>query len=358
MARNGAGTYGLPQAAFVPGTVISSTAVNSNFSDIANALTQSISNDGQTPITANLPMSTYRHTGVGNAVARNDYAAMGQVQDGAGIWCGTAGGTANALTLTPTPAITAYAAGQVFRFTAGASPNTGATTVAVSGLTAKDIQNAGAALTGGEIAAGRQYAILYDGTQFQLSPFASSTPGAGSVTNTMLAAMAANTVKANATAGSASPTDVALAASQLLGRGATGNIAAIALGTGLSMSGTTLNSSAVFSASYTSADQTITSAGSLTLAHSLGGAPTFVQVFLKNVTAQHGYTTGMVVPINQSVSTVAGNNSRGVAVVVDGTNINVRFGSNASAFDVIDYSSGVGQTITNSNWSFFVRAWR
>lgn len=39
MPFNAAGVYTLPQAAFVTGTTISSTAVNSNFSDIASALT-------------------------------------------------------------------------------------------------------------------------------------------------------------------------------------------------------------------------------------------------------------------------------------------------------------------------------
>lgn len=51
MPRNSSGIYNLPQSSFVPGTAIVATPVNSDLSDIATALTQSMPLNGSAPMT-------------------------------------------------------------------------------------------------------------------------------------------------------------------------------------------------------------------------------------------------------------------------------------------------------------------
>lgn len=150
---------------------ITASRMDGDSNDFVSMINNTLCKDGQNVPTATLPMATYRHTGVGNAAARTDYAAAGQVQDDTFTWGATSAGSANAQTIGPTPAIAAYAAGQRFRFIAGYS-NSGAATLAVSGLTAKNIYkitgSGPAALVGSEIIVGNIITVQYDGTQFQL----------------------------------------------------------------------------------------------------------------------------------------------------------------------------------------------
>ena len=84
---------------------------------------------------------------------------------------GTAGGGANAITLTPETAWTAYAYGNRVRGTI-ATTNTGTTTLAVSGLTATTIlKGDNDALEANDLLVGHSYEFLYDGTNFRMVPF-------------------------------------------------------------------------------------------------------------------------------------------------------------------------------------------
>lgn len=178
MPRNGSGVYSLPSGnPVVTGTTISSTVQNNTTSDMATALTNSLAKDGQTTPTANLPLGGYKLTGVGLATASTDAATLANIQAGTGIYVATVGGTADVITLSPSPAITAYAAGQTFKFIASGA-NTTNVTVNVSGLGAKAItKNGTTALVAADIPSGMMVEITYDGTRFILeSPIAIPAP--------------------------------------------------------------------------------------------------------------------------------------------------------------------------------------
>lgn len=184
MPRNGSGTYTLPAGnPVITGTTISSTVQNNTMSDVATALTNSIAKDGQTTPTANLPMGTYRHTGVGNGVAATDYTALGQAQSSAYTLIGSISGT-DTITGSLTPVLTAYAAGQKFSFVS-AGANTGAVTININSLGAKNITKFGAtALAAGDIPSGTVVHIEYDGTQFQLVNLIAQSVASGAVGTT------------------------------------------------------------------------------------------------------------------------------------------------------------------------------
>lgn len=117
----------------------------------SNGLGNCLTRDGQGQPSINLPMAGFRHTGVGNGVARTDYAAMGQAQDGLLFWT-IAGGTADAITATLTPALTALSDGQLCFIRALLANATATPTFAPNGLTAHTITKfGGTALVAGDI---------------------------------------------------------------------------------------------------------------------------------------------------------------------------------------------------------------
>lgn len=150
---------------YVAGTTTPVSTYTTSIGDVANTNPIILDSKGEAEIWTNGIIKV-------NVLESDDTQVTGWPVDnvGAGVtnddanarWAGTATGTANALVITPSPAITAYAIGQSFIFKAGASPNSAATTIAISGLTAIAVQSNGAACSGGEILATNFYVGVLD----------------------------------------------------------------------------------------------------------------------------------------------------------------------------------------------------
>lgn len=177
MAWNGAGNFQRTNGSF-SGSDVWQDDANAGYDivdarhdthdqDLAQGINNCLTKDGQNSPTTNLSMNTYKHLNVGDGTARNQYATVGQLQDQGVQALSGVGGTANAITASMNPTISAYVTGAQYTFKAIAT-NSGATTLKIDSASAVAIQRNVAALVGGEIVNGRHYTVVYDGTVFQL----------------------------------------------------------------------------------------------------------------------------------------------------------------------------------------------
>lgn len=104
---------------------------------------------------------------------------------------------------------------------------------------------------------------------------------------------------------------------------------------------------------FTSSQQTITSAGSLTLAHGLAARPNLILAYLICTVTNNGFAVNDVILI--AADSESGTNT-GAAIWADSTNINVRYGSSAQVFQYINKTTGIRNALTNADWNFFVVA--
>ncbi len=84
MSRNGTGGYSLPANSFNPavnGVAATATDWNSIAQDIQAAIQQSVSSDGQTPMTGNLNMNGNKITGLANASLAGDAVSLGRLDE-------------------------------------------------------------------------------------------------------------------------------------------------------------------------------------------------------------------------------------------------------------------------------------
>lgn len=168
MPRNGSGTYTPPDGNPVEtGTIIESEWANETIDDIALALTNSISIDGQTIPIANLPMGGFRHTNVGAPTLRNQYSTLGMVQDGAQNRLSATAGVNN-ITGTLVGNMTSYTQGQIVTWEAPGT-NTGPMTLNINDIGPRSLFGPnGEPLPSGSVVDGAFLAAVYDGVSFRL----------------------------------------------------------------------------------------------------------------------------------------------------------------------------------------------
>ena len=168
MPRNGSGVYSPPPANYPAVSATTITAANRNAidADLATALTNSIAVNGESVVTADIPFGNNKLTGVKDGTLAKDAANVSQIQNSNAILLASVAGT-DTITASLSPALTAYANGQIFTLIP-ANTNTGAVTININGLGAKSItKNGSTALVAGDLVAGVEYSLQYDGTRFQ-----------------------------------------------------------------------------------------------------------------------------------------------------------------------------------------------
>lgn len=135
----------------IAGIKIRADRFDNEMNGMATGLSTAITKDGQTTVTADLPMAGFNHVNVGAAANRAEYTRHDQTQDGTVNWA-DGGGTANAITATYSPAVSTLIDGQECYVRATAANSTTTPTFSPNGLTARTIvKNGNVALVAGDI---------------------------------------------------------------------------------------------------------------------------------------------------------------------------------------------------------------
>jgi hypothetical protein len=341
------------------GLDISSSRMDTDTDDITSSgFGNCITRDGQGQPTANLPMAGFRHTSVGNGVARSDYSAIGQTQDALLNWT-IAGGTSDAITATYTPALTALNDGQLCFFRATAANTTTTPTFSPNGLGPNTItEQGGAPLTPGDIPGNLAEMILrYNSANTRwelLNPAALGTPTSGHVAFTLATTapsgwlMFDDTTMGDASSGANHASNANLAVFTLLFNGVSDTNAPLLTSTGAATTRAAQGTAAAAWAANCrmSLPKTlgralgVAGAGAGLTSQALGGAVgansvNIAQSGLPNVAPSFAGATGAV-NVTASTNVLAGQSSPGVP----NTGGNVTGVSSATASNPVLTSSG------------------
>lgn len=287
----------------VTGTTISSTTNNNTLSDIAsNGLTLCVLKDGSQTITADIPMSSFKLTGLAAGSTAGDSVRYQQVLLLAG---GTM--TGNLLFTDATYDIGASGATRPRDIFLSRNAVIGGTLNVTGHPTLEGVTATGATGTN----------LMVFATSPTLTTPVLGTPSSGTLSSCTTATQSAGT------------NNTTLAS--------TGYADRIGITAGSVLSQNPYATSAT-----------------VTQAHGLGAEPTFVKIILECINAEHNYSTG-----DRIVFTGFGtsfNDSQGLTVLVDSTNV-IMITATGLPY-VLNKTTFTGAAITAVNWKVFITPYR
>lgn len=325
-----AGTLTIPFT-FSPSTTIFSSQVNSNFTAIATVINGGLDHTNLTS-TAGITLSQLNLNPGGQAFNKTTI--------GATTWC-------SGLTTDNVPTV-AMVAGGGLQFGPGAS----------GALDVRLIRSAANTLQLNNNTAGAATLDMHAGAITNLSTLGFS---AGTISGlTSLSVTQGFTAGTNGGTGGTVILNGSTSGSATIGVPAVAGATTFNLPVGNGAAGNYLKGDGAGNLSYsnptprfTSADQTITAAGALTLPHGLGVVPARIYVALVNTIAQSNYTVGDVTTQIQAGPQAS---NQGCALKADATNVYVQYGGATNTFEVINWTTGVSNPITNADWKLRVYA--
>jgi len=150
------------------GIKITASRFDAENDDFSSSLGLMIAVDGQSTVTANIPMSGKKFTGSTAASALKDVVIYQDVQQNRTNFVTVSETTAqNSISAVPQVTITSYTTGAPVYWIPGFN-NTGAAKLTISGLSAASVQVAGAALTSGMLLSGVPVMAVSDGSGFHV----------------------------------------------------------------------------------------------------------------------------------------------------------------------------------------------
>lgn len=217
-----------------------------------------------------------------------------------------------------------YYEGMYIRFRAG-NANTGASTVNVNSAGIKDLKQADGitALSLGDVPTTQDSVFRYDGTSFVLAVGSASTTAKGIA-------------------------EIATQPETNTGTDDTRIVTPLKL--------TTWYNSKV--KSYDSGEQSITSSGTLTLAHGLGVVPSFVRYYLICKTTQFNWAVNDTIEVYPHMITNANVEDIGFEATLNSTNIIIYYAASSFIFQILDKTTRTsnGKQITPANWRLVIKA--